>query len=211
MINKLRARRAAWLAAQGLEAGESGFTLIELMVVVLIIAILMAIAIPTFLGAKNSAQERGAQENVANMLTDLASLNANSSDYNVAPADPNGLTSTQVTGVDTAFSITDGGALPTWGPNVVYVEQSGTASASTSWMFIMSQATDGSYWCAVEFENYPTAYGVSAKGQTPVVPAAGTSPTPPAANGDPATLAGLGANSTAFPGQPASGAATNNC
>ncbi|MEY2553081.1 MAG: type pilus assembly protein PilA, partial [Ilumatobacteraceae bacterium] len=40
---------------------DTGFTLIELMVVVLIIAILLAIAIPTFLGAQNKAKDRSAQ------------------------------------------------------------------------------------------------------------------------------------------------------
>ncbi|GAC1410187.1 MAG: hypothetical protein NVSMB57_03690 [Actinomycetota bacterium] len=48
---------------------ESGFTLIELMVVVLIIAILIAIAIPTFLGARKRAQDRAAQSNVRNAFT----------------------------------------------------------------------------------------------------------------------------------------------
>jgi type IV pilus assembly protein PilA len=48
---------------------ESGFTLIELMVVVLIIAILIAIAIPTFLGARQRAQDRAAQSNLRNGLT----------------------------------------------------------------------------------------------------------------------------------------------
>jgi type IV pilus assembly protein PilA len=48
---------------------EQGFTLIELMVVVLIIAILLAIAIPTFLGAKNQANARAAQSSLRNALT----------------------------------------------------------------------------------------------------------------------------------------------
>lgn len=48
---------------------EDGFTLIELMVVVLIIAILLAIAIPTFLGAQDRARDRGAQSNLRNSLT----------------------------------------------------------------------------------------------------------------------------------------------
>ena len=48
---------------------EQGFTLIELMVVVLIIAILIAIAIPTFLGARQRAQDRAAQSDLRNGLT----------------------------------------------------------------------------------------------------------------------------------------------
>lgn len=48
---------------------DEGFTLIELMVVVLIIAILIAVAIPTFLGARERAQDRAAQSNLRNALT----------------------------------------------------------------------------------------------------------------------------------------------
>ena len=59
MLEMLRKRRE----------DDEGFTLIELMVVVLIIAILIAIAIPTFLGARQRAQDRAAQSNVRNAFT----------------------------------------------------------------------------------------------------------------------------------------------
>ena len=48
---------------------DEGFTLIELMVVVMIIAVLLAIAIPTFLGSQNKAKDRAAQSSLRNRLT----------------------------------------------------------------------------------------------------------------------------------------------
>jgi len=59
-----------WIrAAERSKSGEdAGFTLIELMVVLLILAILLAIAIPTFLGVTKSANDRAAQSNLNTAL-----------------------------------------------------------------------------------------------------------------------------------------------
>jgi len=76
VIAKLRARRDG--------NDEGGFTLIELMVVVLIIAILIAIAIPTFLGARQRAQDKAAQSSLRNGLTAAKTLYTDSEDYGTA-------------------------------------------------------------------------------------------------------------------------------
>jgi type IV pilus assembly protein PilA len=60
---------------------DKGFTLIELMVVVLIIAILLAIAIPTFLGAQNKAKDRSAQSSARNALTNAKTIFADTGIY----------------------------------------------------------------------------------------------------------------------------------
>jgi type IV pilus assembly protein PilA len=61
---------------------DEGFTLIELMVVVLIIAILIAIAIPTFLGARQRAQDRAAQSDLRNALLAVEVHYVDDEDYN---------------------------------------------------------------------------------------------------------------------------------
>ena len=63
------------------------------MVVVLIIAILLAIAIPTFLGARNSANSRAAQSNLRNALTAEQTAWTNNQAFDSSTTDMSGIES----------------------------------------------------------------------------------------------------------------------
>jgi type IV pilus assembly protein PilA len=101
---------------------EGGFTLIELMVVVLIIAILIAIAIPTFLGARSRAQNRAAQASLRNALVAAKSIYTDKQDYGqairTASADP-------LEAVEPTLNYVVTGTAST-GPNEVSTGNSGT-------------------------------------------------------------------------------------
>ncbi len=62
----MNARRATMGSAR--PAGDPGFTLIETMVVVMIIAVLLVIGLVTFLGFREAAQDRAAQSDLRNVL-----------------------------------------------------------------------------------------------------------------------------------------------
>jgi type IV pilus assembly protein PilA len=64
-----------------LQKDEDGFTLIELMVVVLIIAILIAIAIPTFMGVQDRAKDTAAKSNLRNALANAEAIYTDTQSY----------------------------------------------------------------------------------------------------------------------------------
>lgn len=75
---------------------EKGFTLIELMIVIIILAILTGIAIPSYLALRNRARVAAAQSEMRNIATALEMYQI---DHNVYPA----------TGITAMISALEGG------------------------------------------------------------------------------------------------------
>src|SRR5581483_10480318 len=124
MLQKLMRRR---------HENEEGFTLIELMVVVLIIAILIAIAIPTFLGARTRANNRAAQSSLRNALTAAKTLFTDNNSYANADA--------------TALSAVE--------PSLTFA---GSATASTGAKMVSVDPVSATQWAAAVLSASGTCY-----------------------------------------------------
>jgi len=121
---------------------DKGFTLIELMVVVLIIAILIAIAIPTFLGARKRAQDKQAQSNLRNALTAEKTFYVDHQDYaSVAGAD---LTELQAIESSLVWTSNDAAA------RGVTVDAPTAVASTDSFAIMESLSKSGTLYCLMD-------------------------------------------------------------
>jgi type IV pilus assembly protein PilA len=146
VLHRLRDAQSAELEGGG--SAEAGFTLIELMVVLLIIAILLAIAIPTFLGVTSSANNRAAQSNLTNALTEASAAYQSSNQSFQGTA----VMSTSAP----EFTWLASGATATAGSNISEMPVDLTTSGDVQGIVLASYSKSGTCWWAAQLSTTPT-------------------------------------------------------
>ena len=123
------------IQARRRDADEAGFTLIELMVVVLIIAVLIAIAVPAFLGSRTRASDRAAQSNVRNAHVTELIIYSDRQEFTASVS--------ELQAVDSSLSYTQ--ALGSMSPrgNIVYVEMMPDSTSPNDTVLVGAKSASG--------------------------------------------------------------------
>ena len=134
-------------AQRGRPRAEHGFSLIELMVVVLVIAILIAIVVPTFFSARDRAENRAAETTLRHALIAAKTIYSDSNGFAGADESATGLITVEP-GLQYMAHDTN-----STGPKIVSVRAS-----SGAWSAAVRSQSGDCYWIK-ELANGATSFG----------------------------------------------------